>query len=72
MYVGITRAQRSLHLSWCKKRKRARDSAPCEVSRFIKEMQLDQDQASPAETEAQTPQNRLANLKALLQKPKAA
>ncbi len=72
MYVGITRAQRSLHLSWCKKRKRARDSAPCEVSRFVKEMQLDQDQASPAETEAQTPQNRLANLKALLQKPKAA
>ncbi|MGB4346798.1 MAG: UvrD-helicase domain-containing protein [Burkholderiaceae bacterium] len=72
MYVGITRAQRSLHLSWCKKRKRARDSAPCEVSRFIKEMQLDLDQASPAETEAQTPQNRLANLKALLQKPKAA
>ncbi len=72
MYVGITRAQRSLHLSWCKKRKRARDSAPCEVSRFIKEMQLDLDQASPAEAEAQTPQNRLANLKALLQKPKAA
>jgi ATP-dependent DNA helicase Rep len=72
MYVGITRAQRSLHLSWCKKRKRARDSAPCEVSRFIKEMQLDLDQSSPAETEAQTPQNRLANLKALLQKPKAA
>src|SRR5690606_6567820 len=24
MYVGITRAQRSLHLSWCKRRRRAR------------------------------------------------
>ena len=72
MYVGITRAQRTLHLSWCKKRKRARDSVPCEVSRFVKEMCLDQDEASPAEIDAQTPQNRLANLKALLQKPKAA
>lgn len=72
MYVGITRAQRTLHLSWCKKRKRARDSVPCEVSRFVKEMCLDQDEASPAEIDAQTPQNRLANLKALLQKPKVA
>ena len=72
MYVGITRAQRTLHLSWCKKRKRARDSVPCEASRFVKEMCLDQDEASPAEFDAQTPQNRLANLKALLQKPKAA
>ncbi len=72
MYVGITRAQRTLHLSWCKKRKRARDSVPCEASRFVKEMCLDQDEASPAEIDAQTPQNRLANLKALLQKPKAA
>ena len=72
MYVGITRAQRTLHLSWCKNRKRARDSVPCEVSRFVKEMCLDQDEASPAEIDAQTPQNRLANLKALLQKPKAA
>ena len=72
MYVGITRAQRTLHLSWCKNRKRARDSVPCEVSRFVKEMCLDQDEASPAEIDAQTPQNRLANLKALLQKPTAA
>ena len=72
MYVGITRAHRTLHLSWCKNRKRARDSVPCEVSRFVKEMCLDQDEASPAEIDAQTPQNRLANLKALLQKPKAA
>jgi ATP-dependent DNA helicase Rep len=72
MYVGITRAQRSLHLTWCKKRKRARDSVPCEVSRFIKEMRLDEGDAAPGEDEMQTPQNRLANLKALLQKPKVA
>lgn len=72
MYVGITRAQRSLHLTWCKKRKRARESVHCDVSRFIKEMKLDEGDAVPTEAETITPQNRLANLKALLQKPKAA
>ncbi|WP_019139911.1 UvrD-helicase domain-containing protein [Noviherbaspirillum massiliense] len=72
MYVGITRAQRSLHISWCKKRKRARESVHCDVSRFIKEMKLDEGDAVPAEEEVLTPQNRLANLKALLQKPKVA
>ncbi len=72
MYVGITRAQRSLTITWCKKRKRVRESIPCEPSRFIKEMRLDEGEALPDETEVLTPQNRLANLKALLQKPKAA
>jgi ATP-dependent DNA helicase Rep len=72
MYVGITRAQRSLHITWCKKRKRARESVHCDVSRFIKEMRLDEGDAVPTEEETITPQNRLANLKALLQKPKAA
>ncbi|HJU71625.1 MAG TPA: UvrD-helicase domain-containing protein [Paucimonas sp.] len=72
MYVGITRAQRSLHITWCKKRKRARESVHCDVSRFIKEMKLDEGDAVPTEAEIITPQNRLANLKALLQKPKAA
>jgi ATP-dependent DNA helicase Rep len=72
MYVGITRAQRSLHVSWCKKRKRARESVHCDVSRFIKEMKLDEGDAVPTEDEKITPQNRLANLKALLAKPKAA
>jgi len=70
MYVGITRAQRSLHITWCKKRKRARESVNCDVSRFIKEMKLDEGDAVPTEAETITPQNRLANLKALLQKPK--
>jgi ATP-dependent DNA helicase Rep len=72
MYVGITRAQRSLHVTWCKKRKRARESVHCDVSRFIKEMKLDEGSAVPTEAEILTPQDRLANLKALLQKPKAA
>ena len=71
MYVGITRAQRSLHVSWCKRRKRARESIDCDMSRFIKEMKLDEGDAVPTEAEIITPQNRLANLKALLQKPKA-
>ena len=70
MYVGITRAQRSLHVSWCKKRKRARESVHCDISRFIKEMKLDEGDAVPTEAETITPQNRLANLKALLQKPR--
>lgn len=70
MYVGITRAQRSLHITWCKKRKRARESVNCDESRFIKEMKLDEGDAVPTEAETITPQNRLANLKALLQKPK--
>ncbi|MDO8298585.1 UvrD-helicase domain-containing protein [Lacisediminimonas sp.] len=72
MYVGITRAQRSLTVSWCKKRKRARESVHCDVSRFIKEMKLDEGDAVATEAEKITPQARLANLKALLQKPKAA
>jgi len=72
MYVGITRAQRSLHITWCKKRKRARETVNCDMSRFIKEMKLDEGDAVPKEDEVMTPQDRLANLKALLQKPKAA
>ena len=38
MYVGITRAQRSLHISYCEKRKQARELIPVEPSRFIAEM----------------------------------
>ena len=72
MYVGITRAQSSLHITWCKKRKRARESVNCDVSRFIKEMKLDEGDAVPKEDEVISPQDRLANLKALLAKPKVA
>ena len=72
MYVGITRAQRSLTITWCKKRKRVRESMACEPSRFIKEMRLDEGDALPTDAETLSPQDRLANLKALLQKPRAA
>ncbi|MFZ6777246.1 UvrD-helicase domain-containing protein [Undibacterium sp. Ji83W] len=70
MYVGITRAQRSLHITWCKKRKRAGVQVHCDPSRFIKEMKLDEGDAVPAEGEVMTPKERLAGLKALLSKPR--
>ena len=41
MYVGITRAQKSLNISWCKKRKRAGETEICEPSRFIEELPSD-------------------------------
>ena len=41
MYVGITRAQRTLHISCCERRKQAREFIPCEPSRFIDEMGRD-------------------------------
>lgn len=66
MYVGITRAQRSLHISSCKKRRRGREFVECEASRFITEMQLDDPTQKLKESEKISPQNRLANLKSLL------
>ncbi len=41
MYVGITRAQRSLAVSWTKKRKKGREMIAGIPSRFIAEMALD-------------------------------
>jgi ATP-dependent DNA helicase Rep len=38
MYVGMTRAQRSLQLSWCRRRKRAGEWHDAEPSRFIGEL----------------------------------
>ncbi len=42
MYVGITRAQRSLAVSWTKKRKKGRAMIAAQPSRFIAEMALEQ------------------------------
>ena len=69
MYVGITRARRSLHLTWCRKRRRAREDVVREPSRFIEEMGL----GRPAEGDADptpglSPKERLGMLKALLKK----
>jgi ATP-dependent DNA helicase Rep len=38
LYVGITRAQRSLHLSFCRRRRRAGEAAVCQPSRFLAEL----------------------------------
>jgi ATP-dependent DNA helicase Rep len=38
MYVGITRAQRTLNISWCERRKAGKEFRPCEASRFTTEM----------------------------------
>ncbi len=67
MYVGITRAQRTLQVTWCKKRKRAGELVHCDPSRFIKEMALDEGIAVPLESEVISPKDRLASLKALLE-----
>ncbi len=69
MYVGITRAQRSLRLTWCKKRRRARENLVRERSRFIDEMGLDDrhTQALP-EDPGLSPKQRLDMLKNLLKK----
>jgi ATP-dependent DNA helicase Rep len=42
MYVGITRAQRTLSVSWTRKRKKGREMISAQPSRFIAEMALDQ------------------------------
>jgi ATP-dependent DNA helicase Rep len=41
MYVGITRAQRSLLVTYCRQRKKGRDMVPAAPSRFIADMALD-------------------------------
>jgi len=67
MYVGITRAQRSLHLSWCQKRRRAREDLVREPSRFIEEMGLSAT-ALQLQPDTMSPKNRLEMLKAMLNK----
>jgi ATP-dependent DNA helicase Rep len=70
MYVGITRAQRSLTITWCGKRKRAGEWAECEPSRFLAELdqaelrQSGQDSDPAAAKE--DGKRRLADLKAML------
>src|SRR5690606_35268283 len=69
MYVGITRAQRTLNLSWCKRRRRAREDVVREPSRFIAEMGLQAGNAAGVDTAAGlSPKDRLGMLKQLLNK----
>jgi len=58
MYVGITRAQRTLVVSWLKQRKQGRERVPAQASRFIAEMQLD------AATTQEDPREKLRALRA--------
>ena len=73
MYVGVTRAQRSLHLSFCRKRRRAGEAAACEPSRFIGELAQDDLRwagatlpADEAAKEKAAGSERLKNLKSML------
>ncbi len=73
MYVGITRAQKSLHLSYCRKRKRAGETVECQPSRFLAELAQDDLRwagvalpADEAAREKAAGSARLAQLKALL------
>lgn len=68
MYVGVTRAKRSLTLSYCARRKRARESVACEPSRFIAELGDDvrmPEKPTTADAKA-SGSDRLAALKAML------
>ena len=58
MYVGITRAQRSLAVSWTKRRKQGREMVAAQPSRFIAEMALDK------KTAKEDPREKLKALRA--------
>lgn len=66
MYVGITRAQRSLHLTWCARRRRARQDRVCELSRFVAEMGLVSNKTVEDPANGLSPAKRLDMLKSLL------
>jgi len=73
MYVGVTRAKQSLHLSWCRTRKRAGERSTCRPSRFIGELAQEDlryaDTPLPADEAAKEKKagsERLASLKARL------
>lgn len=68
MYVGVTRAQRSLNITHCKKRKKGRELVSCFQSRFIKELKLEDDEHLPDDTPKMSPKDRLSALKDLLGK----
>jgi ATP-dependent DNA helicase Rep len=71
MYVGITRAQLSLAVTWCEKRKQGRETTEREISRFIAEMGEDLKRiggksAVPAEEDKVAGRAKLARFKAML------
>lgn len=73
MYVGITRAQKSLNISWCRKRKRAGETEACEPSRFIAELPQDDvrhfgSPTSDAAASKEHGKERMAQIRAMLGK----
>jgi ATP-dependent DNA helicase Rep len=75
LYVGITRAERSLQISYCNRRKRGKEWLACIPSRFLEEMPEDElvyagchPDAVPTVNKAQG-MDRLAGLKAMLNRP---
>ncbi len=73
MYVGITRAQRSLQISYCTRRKRGKEWSACEPSRFIAELPQNEVVYSGAAAAGSAPEvskeagmEKLARLKAML------
>ncbi|RLJ68274.1 UvrD-helicase domain-containing protein [Sulfurisoma sediminicola] len=71
MYVGITRAQRSLNVTYCERRKQGREIVTREPSRFIVEMGEDIQRSGQGEAPAVTKDEgraKLAAFRALLAK----
>ncbi|MEO7761898.1 MAG: UvrD-helicase domain-containing protein [Casimicrobiaceae bacterium] len=72
MYVGITRAEESLTISHCRKRKRTREWQLCEPSRFIAELEQEdvrysgQPSTQSPEDENLAGQDKLKALRAML------
>lgn len=68
-YVGITRAQRHLTLSYTSRRKRFGEELSCEPSRFLEELPREHllfTDEVPIEVQKETGQANLANLRAIL------
>jgi len=73
MYVGITRAQRSLQISYCIRRRRGKEHTGCDPSRFIAELPQADIVYAGAVTTGNAPaltktegMDRLAKMKAML------
>ncbi len=77
MYVGVTRAERTLQISYCKRRRRGKDWMLCEPSRFLEEMPQSELVYAGGHAEAvqvvtkDEGMDKLARLKAMLAKPAA-
>jgi DNA helicase-2/ATP-dependent DNA helicase PcrA len=73
LYVGITRAQKTLSLTWCRHRFKFGSAAPCSASSFFKELPLewiehrDAGQLLNAPVEHDSGAGRFAAMKAMLE-----